>query len=153
VKELSYGNCIIRLIGEWPSKGGKMRERTMQNHHSLVNGSTESSGGAKEHRNKSGHETQAGLEDLRLRLTAVIATVARLEQQSRVRQWFGQAERELLELLRGEVADVFTVTITCAKGRWFVVTRSPGVPGAGAGTKGEGASFPQAWHDRSPLWS
>jgi hypothetical protein len=127
----------------------------MQNHDSLVNGSTKYLSAAQEHQNKIGHETQPALEDLRLRLTAVIATVARLERQSQVRQWFGQAERELLELLRGEVADVFTVTITCAKGRWFVATRSPGVAGASGGTytRGEGASFPEAWHDRSPLWS
>ena len=94
-------------------------------------------------------------EDLRLRLAAVITTVARLERQNQVRQWFGQAERELLELLRGEAADAFTVTITCAKGRWFVATRSTGVTGASAGTntRGEGANFAEAWHDRSPLWS
>jgi hypothetical protein len=127
----------------------------MQNHSSLVNASTPFLVGTQEHQNKSGQETKAELEDLRLRLRAVIATVGRLERQSQVRQWFGEAERELLELLRGEVADVFSVTITCARGRWFVSTRSPAVAGASVGTytRGEGASFAEAWHDRSPVWS
>jgi hypothetical protein len=135
--------------------GRKMKERAMQNHNSLVNESTDCSGGAEAHQNKIGRETQAALDDVRLRLTAVIATVARLERQSQVRQRFGQAELELVELLRGEVADVFSVTITCAKGRWFVATRSPGVAGASGGTytRGQGASFPEAWHDRGALWS
>ena len=127
----------------------------MQNHDSLVNENTECAGGAEVHQNKSGRYTHAALEDLRLRLAAVITTVARLERQRQVLQWFGQAERDLIELLRGEVADGFTLTITCAKGRWFVATRSPGVAGAAGGTytRGEGASFPEAWHDRGPLWS
>jgi hypothetical protein len=127
----------------------------MQNHDALVNGCIEYSPGAQEHQNKNGQDTQAALENLRLRLNAVIATVARLERQSQPREWFRQAERELLELLRGEVADLFTVTISCAQGRWFVVTRSSSVAGATPGTitRGEGANFAEAWHDRSPLWS
>jgi hypothetical protein len=133
-----------------------MREQAIQNHDAVViNGSIEYSPGGQEHHNENGQDTQAALESLRLRLNAVVATVARLERQSQAREWFRQAERELLELLRGEVADLFTVTITCAKGRWFVVTRSSGIAGATSSTitRGEGASFAEAWHDRSPLWS
>jgi hypothetical protein len=127
----------------------------MENHDSLINGSVGCSRGAEEHQDKSGQDKRAALESLRLRLNAVIAAVARLERQSQMRQGFRQAEQELVELLRGEVADEFTVTITCAKGRWFVVTRSPALAGVGGGTttRGEGASFPEAWHDRGPLWA
>jgi hypothetical protein len=133
--------------------GRKTRAQTMQNYDPVANGNPQSSRGSQEQRDKGGQDTQAALDGLRVRLDAVSATVVRLERGSQEWQWSSQAERELLDLFRGEDAAEFTVTISCAKGRWFVVTRSPGLAGASAGIGGQGASFPEAWHRQDPLWS
>ncbi len=58
-----------------------------------------------------------------------------------------QAEHHLLELVRGQAADEFMLTITCSNGRWSVVTDGWLPPGRALG---EGQSFAEAWHRQDP---
>jgi hypothetical protein len=60
------------------------------------------------------------------------------------------AERELIELVRGEDSkDPFTLVISFSEGHWVVETRSPGLDGA----QGAGENFDEAWGRQEPNWS
>jgi hypothetical protein len=60
------------------------------------------------------------------------------------------AERELIELVRGEDSkDPFTLVISFSEGHWVVETRSPGLDGA----QGAGENFDDAWRGQEPNWS
>ena len=61
-----------------------------------------------------------------------------------------EAERQILELLRGEDVSEFDVKVTVRAGHWFVTLSTPEVYGPPA--QGEGKSFAEAWHDVKPEW-
>jgi hypothetical protein len=64
-----------------------------------------------------------------------------------------EAERQLIELIRGNDAQQFSVTIT-RRGGLFKVTlhAEPGQPEI-MGAEGEGETFTDAWHSIDPLWA
>ena len=57
------------------------------------------------------------------------------------------AERELLELIRLEDAQRFTLQITVDDGQWMVATGDPAIAGPAVG---RGASFAEAWFSQNP---
>ena len=60
------------------------------------------------------------------------------------------AERELIELVRGEDGKhPFSLVISFSEGHWVVETRSPGQDGA----QGSGPNFDEAWQRQEPNWS
>jgi hypothetical protein len=61
------------------------------------------------------------------------------------------AERQLLELLRGQDAAEFTLRVEAKAGRWYVSLSDPSVKGDPA--QGEGDTFWEAWHDTKPHWA
>jgi hypothetical protein len=61
------------------------------------------------------------------------------------------AERELLELLRGQDAAEFDFRVTVRAGHWFVSLSTPSVKGLPA--EGEGKGFAEAWADVKPYWA
>ena len=61
-----------------------------------------------------------------------------------------KAEAELLELVRLQDAQEFSVTIAHSGGKWSVITESFDPPGK---MMGGGNSFAEAWHGQDPLWA
>lgn len=60
------------------------------------------------------------------------------------------AERELLELLRGEDIDDFILTVSLKAGHWITAIKIPTQPEAGMG---EGSSFAESWHNLEPWFA
>ena len=56
------------------------------------------------------------------------------------------AETELLELVRGEDAEQFTITITRDNGRWSVTSETTDSKAVGAGS-----TFAEAWNGQTPF--
>lgn len=66
------------------------------------------------------------------------------------------AERELLELVRGEDAQNFTLTISCSDGRWRVESVDHSMPLTDPRSDinvGVGESFHEAWLYQAPTWA
>ena len=61
------------------------------------------------------------------------------------------AERDLLELIRLQDVQNFTVSITCVDGGWTVTVTDP-TGEQPSSTIGRGASFAEAWHGQDPAW-
>lgn len=62
------------------------------------------------------------------------------------------AEAQLLELVRGQDAEQFTLTISRVGSVWTVMTEQTldKAPGKMIGT---GATFAEAWHGQDPTWA
>ena len=61
------------------------------------------------------------------------------------------AERQLLELIRLQDSQNFTVTIACDSGQWSV--SSTDHDGMSGGAVGRGDSFAEAWFRQNPIWA
>ncbi len=57
-----------------------------------------------------------------------------------------KAEAEILELIRHEKVQNFTLSISVREGRWTVATE---VHDAGVSARGHGERFAEAWFDQS----
>ena len=64
----------------------------------------------------------------------------------------GEAEEELLDLIRLQDAQNFTVSITCVDGGWTVTVTDPTGETPGS-TIGRGDSFMAAWFGQDPAWA
>ena len=61
-----------------------------------------------------------------------------------------KAEGELIDLVRRNDAQNFTLMIACDRGRWTVTSEDHDTGGKGFGA---GASFTEAWLSREPKWA
>ena len=58
-----------------------------------------------------------------------------------------EAEKQLLDLVRGQDTKAFTLTISCVDGRWTVLTTDHA---SGGHRVGHGACFAEAWLGQEP---
>lgn len=64
-----------------------------------------------------------------------------------------QAETDLIEVLRLNDAQNFTLSVTCRNGWWQVITTDLDQSHPDLVCEGRGRSFSDAWHNQKPAWA
>jgi hypothetical protein len=72
------------------------------------------------------------------------------------KEWRDEAETDLIDLVRRNDAQNFTVSISCRNGAWRVEVTDHDAPRTEPRSDqsiGEGPTFADAWHGQNPTWA